>query len=188
MQRLTALAVLALSMLLAACASRVPMATPAVELPQLQLAPATLGREVSLQQKLAFVRGEQRRELDALLEVDWGEVRLLVMAMGQSGVRLSWDGRTLDQQRAPWLPAQVRGERVLDDLQFALWPIDAIRAALPTGWNVVEANGERRLLDTQGRAWLVARDAGEFGDVELRNLAEGYELQVRSSLAQGDAP
>ena len=188
MQRLIALAVLASSVLLAACASRAPVSTPAVELPQLQLAPAALGREVALQQKLAFVRGEQRRELDALLEVDAGEVRLLVMAMGRSGVRLSWDGKSLEQQRAPWLPVQVRGERVLDDLQFALWPLDAIRAALPAGWSVAEADGERRLLDVQGRAWLVARGVGEFGYVELRNLAEGYELQVRSSPAQGDAP
>lgn len=179
------LIVLALMLLLASCASRGPVAVPAIELPKLRLAPSALGKEISLQQKLAFVRGEQRRELDVLLEVDAGEVRLLAMAMGQSGVHLSWDGERLDEQRAPWLPAQVRGERVLDDLQFALWPLQAIRAALPPGWRVEEADGERRLLDAQGKPWLVARIGAAGGDIELRNLAESYRLEVRSVSLQG---
>ena len=179
MRRLIALALTCA--LLAACTSRGPATKPLAELPPLRLAPAALGKEISLQQKLAFVRGEQRRELDALLEVDAGEVRLLAMAMGQSGVRLSWDGERLDEQRAAWLPAQVRGERVLDDLQFALWPLEAIRAALPSGWRVEETEGERRLLDAQGKPWLAARIGATDGDIELRNLAEGYRLEVRSA-------
>lgn len=186
MRRLIALA--AAGLLLAACAARGPVAKPLVELPKLQLAPSSLGHEASLQQKLDFRFGEQRRELDALLEVDAGEVRLLVQAMGQSGVRLAWDGENLVEQRAPWLPPAVRGQRVLDDLQFALWPLEAIRAALPPGWRVVEADGERRLLDAQGRAWLVSRSEEGFGNLQLQNLAEGYELGVRSSSLQGDPP
>jgi hypothetical protein len=178
----------ALCLLLAGCATRGPAARPAVELPALRLAPSALGREASLQQRLTFVRGAQRRELDALLEVDADQVRLLVQAMGQSGVRLAWDGTKLDERRAPWLPPAVRGERVLDDLQFALWPLAAVRAALPPGWRVDEAGGERRLLDAQGRPWLVAREEGGFGNLRLDNLAEGYELDVRSSPPQEAAP
>ncbi|MFT3761460.1 MAG: DUF3261 domain-containing protein [Pseudoxanthomonas sp.] len=180
------IASIALCLLLAACATRAP--APLAELPALRLAPASLGQELALQQKLTFRRGGQQRELDALLEADGAEVRLLVQAMGQSGVKLSWDGAHLQQQRAPWLPPAVRGERVLDDLQFALWPLDAIRAALPAGWRVDEIDGERRLLDVQGRPWLLAQDAGGFGNVRLRNLAEGYELDVRSMPMEDASP
>jgi hypothetical protein len=168
---------LLMSVLLAACAST-RMPAPLVQLPTLQLPPSALAKPLQLQQRLQFRFGTHERELDALLEADGQQVRLAVQAMGQTGVRMVWDGRTLEQTRAPWLPPQVRGERVLDDLQFALWPADAIRAALPDGWTLVESNGSRR-LEQGGKAWLVLEPLAD-GRVKLRNLAEGYELVIES--------
>lgn len=175
MQRLILL--LLSSLLLAACAST-RMPAPRVQLPTLQLAPSSLPAPLQLQQRLQFRFGSHERELDALLEADGEQVRLAVQAMGQTGVRMVWDGRTLEQTRAPWLPPQVRGERVLDDLQFALWPADAIRATLPEGWQLVEADGGRR-LEQGGTPWLVLEPLPE-GRLRLRNLAEGYELVIES--------
>jgi hypothetical protein len=179
---------LALCWLLAACAIHPQDAPPPIELPLLRLAPAALGRNLALQQRLVFVRGGQRRELDALLEVDAVQVRLLVQAMGQSAVRLVWDGQRLHEQRAPWLPSQIRGERVLSDLQFALWPLRAVRAALPPSWQAEQIGNERRLLDAQGRVGLIARNDDGLGDLHLYNLIEGYKLEVRSVPVRQDAP
>lgn len=167
------------SLLLAACVSRGPVARPQLELPPLRLPPAALGKSLSLQQRLHFTFGTQQRDLDALLEADPDEVRLLVQAMGQSGVRLSWDGKELREQRAPWLPPAVRGERVLDDLQFVLWPADAIRLALPSGWTLEERDGERS-LQHQGHVWLRSSGDAANGNATLENLAEGYRLQIES--------
>lgn len=165
-------------LLLAACAG-LGMPRPAIELPPLRLAPAALGRSLALQQRLVFSYGEHRSTLDALLEADPDEVRLAVQALGQTGVTLRWDGHVLEQHRATWLPPQVRAERVLDDLQFALWPADAVRAALPAGWTVVEREGERR-LEHEGRAWLVL-ERRDPQHQRLRNLAEGYALEIESA-------
>lgn len=164
-------------LVLAACASAPPRAT--VELPPLRLSPASLGKTISLQQRLHFSFGTQQRDMDALLEADDQEVRLLVQAMGQSGVRLSWDGKQLQQQRAPWLPPAVRGERVLDDLQFTLWPADAIRTALPQGWTLDEAGGVRS-LQRDGHTWLRASGDPASGQATLENLTEGYRLEIES--------
>jgi hypothetical protein len=185
--RVRSLAAFALCLLLAACAVPKQDAPPRVELPALRLAPAALEQNIALEQRLVFERGQQRREFDTLLEIDASQVRLLVQAMGQSAVRLVWDGQHLQQRRAPWLPPQVRGERVLRDLQFALWPLAAVRAALPPGWQVAQEGLERRLLDTQGRVWLIVRSEGDWGNLRLRNLAEGYTLEVRSAPAQEEA-
>jgi hypothetical protein len=168
---------LLLCLLLAACAS-MRMPAPLVQLPTLRLPPSALPQPLQLQQRLQFRFGSHERELDALLEADGSEVRLAVQAMGQTGVRMVWDGATLQQTRAPWLPPQVRGERVLDDLQFALWPVAAIRAALPAGWSLVETGGQRR-LEQDGKAWLLLEPLPD-GRVRLRNLAEGYELVIES--------
>lgn len=179
MQRLI---VLLLCVLLAACATR--PARPAVELPALRLAPSALGHELAVQQRLVFRFGTHLREVDALLEVDASEVRLAVQAMGRTGVSLQWDGKHLAEQRAPWLPAAVRGERVLDDVQFSLWPADAVRAVLPAGWELHEA-GDVRELRRDGRAWLV-RERTSATTLQVRNRADGYDLTIES--VAGGAP
>lgn len=165
-----------LCMLLAACASRMPR--PLVELPPLRLPPASLPAPLALQQQLHFRFGSHERDLDALLEADAQQVQLAVQAMGQTGVRLQWDGQHLTQQRAPWLPPQVRAERVLDDLQFALWPPAAIAAALPPGWQVAD-DGQQRTLSRDGTVWLLLQRRAD-GSVELDNRAEGYALRIES--------
>jgi hypothetical protein len=175
-RRLIALALLCLS--LAACPQRQAPA-PLVELPPLRLAPAALGHELSLQQKLHFRFGAEQRELDALLEVDAAEVRLAVQALGQTGVSLRWDGSELTQQRASWLPRAVRSDRVLDDLQFVLWPAEAIRAALPADWRLEEQAGARRLLRGE-TVWLSASPL-DPQRVRLENFAEGYSLEIESA-------
>src|SRR5690606_16426694 len=77
-------------LLLSACAHAPRV--PAVALPALQLPPASLGKSMALQQRLEFRFGTHSRQMDALLEVDAAELRLLVQAMGQTGVTLRWDG------------------------------------------------------------------------------------------------
>jgi len=165
-----------LCLLLAACASRTPR--PLVALPPLRLPPSSLPTPLALQQQLHFRFGRHERDLDALLEADAQQVRLAVQAMGQTGVRLQWDGQQLTQQRAPWLPPQVRGERVLDDLQFALWPTAAIAAAVPAGWQVAD-DGRLRTLTRDGHTWLQLERMDD-GSVQLDNRAEGYSLRIES--------
>ena len=178
MSRILTLA-LSVMLLLGACV-HAPR-KPAVALPALQLPPAALGQTLALQQRLQFHFGNQARSMDALLEVDPDEVRLVVQALGQVGVRLQWDGKTLQQQRAPWLPPTVRAERVLDDLQFTLWPVDAIRTALPAGWSVRD-NGKTRELLHGEQVWLSLTrvDAAHW---RLDNRAEGYQLDIASTAA-----
>lgn len=179
MQRLI---VLLLAVLLTACASQAKRA-PSPALPPLRLAPATLGKELALQQRLVFRFGSQVREMDALLEVDARDVRLAVQAMGRTGVTLQWDGAQLTEQRAPWLPSAVRSERVLDDVQFSLWPADAVRAALPADWTLSD-NGSTRELLHGGRAWLI-RERVNATTLQVSNVADGYDLTIES-VAGGD--
>lgn len=170
------LSLFALLLMLAGCAAMAPR--PQVVLPTLHLAPAALGQELAVQQQLLFTFGSHERELVALLEVDATEVRLAVEAMGQSGVRLLWDGSTLEERRAPWLPPQLRSARVLDDLQFVHWPVAAIRAVLPSGWEL-EADEDSRRLVSAGHTWLSAQYVP--GQVTLDNAADGYRLRIRSA-------
>ncbi|WP_428993299.1 DUF3261 domain-containing protein [Stenotrophomonas maltophilia] len=159
------------------------MPRPQVELPSLRLAPSSLPTPLALQQQLHFRFGRHERDLDALLEADAQQVQLAVQAMGQTGVRLRWDGRQLTEQRASWLPPQVRAERVLDDLQFALWPTAAIAAVLPAGWQVGD-DGHQRSLSRDGTVWLQLQRLQD-GSLQLDNRAEGYTLRIESIYMAG---
>lgn len=181
MRRLIALLLSAL--LLAGCAT--PQArvaarqAVAASMPVLRLPPSALPGALALQQRLAFRRGDRRETVDALVENDASNTRLVIHAQGQVALRLDWDGKQLTQQRAPWLPAALDGERVLSDLQLVFWPIDAIAASLPAGWSLREESGRRVLR--QGDAIVATVDYPRPLQARLEQYALGYTLDITSS-------
>ena len=166
--RLAALAVFA------GCAT----APPPAPTPQLRLAPALLGRTLNLQQHLTLQAPGHEQELDVLLEADAAHVQLGVVAMGQVAARLDWDGVTLTENRVPWWPSAVSGARILSDLQLTLWPVSAIAAALPAGWQLVESGATRTLSDRGDVVTVITRTAPQV--VELEQRREHFRLKIES--------
>jgi hypothetical protein len=160
---------------LMACAAPVPVQPPRA---MLRLSPASLGTTLALQQQLTATVGRQAHRFDVLLEADAQSVRLAVVSVGQTAARLEWDGVRLTQSRAPWWPEAVTADRILDDLQLMLWPVDAVRAALPPGWTLEQAPGERVLR--HGSRDVVRVQYASARMSELVHLAEGYRVRVES--------
>ncbi len=152
------------------------LATPALRLP-----PSALPQPLSLQQRLSFVHGQRRETVDAMVESDAGGTRLVIHAQGRVALRVDWDGTNLKQQRAPWLPAALDGERVLTDLQLVYWPLAAISAALPPGWTLAEAGGRRMLR--KGDEVVATVDYPQPLHARLEQRALGYTLDIESSEA-----
>jgi hypothetical protein len=175
--------VLLWALLLSACAtpqSRVAarQAVPA-SMPVLRLPPSALPGTLALQQRLAFRHGDRRETVDALVENDASNTRLVIHAQGQVALRLEWDGMQLTQKRAPWLPAALDGERVLSDLQLVFWPVDAVAASLSAGWSLREESGRRVLR--QGEATVATVDYPQARQARLEQHALGYTLEITSS-------
>ncbi len=146
---------------------------------ELRLSPASLGRELALQQQLVFSFRQSRYTLDALLEVDALEVRLAVQSFGRPVLRLHWDGVALQQRRFDGLPAALRGESVLADLQLTYWSVAAIRAVLPDDWNLSEGDGVRRLY--RGGCEIMRIEYLSPQRIEIVRLASGSRLTILSS-------
>ena len=163
----------------------VPAATPpgavALATPALRLPPSALPQTLSLQQRLTFTHGKRHDIVDAMVESDAEGTRLVIHAQGQVALRLDWDGKVLKQQRAPWLPAALDGERVLTDLQLVYWPVAAISAALPAGWTLSEI-GDRRELHKDG-AVVATVEYPQPLHARLEQRALGYVLDIESSEA-----
>jgi hypothetical protein len=184
--------------------SAAPAQLPAVStadanaiMPLLRLPPAALQRSLALEQRIVVeARDEQqrlvKRQIETVLEADANTLNVIVLYMGQTAALLDWDGRQLREKRSIWWPAELSSERVLSELQLALWPAGVIRAALPAGWSLKE-EGHTRLLQQTSEGWTetvvrIQYQGAFLGDIqpgvpqqtELQNLRDGYRLSIRS--------
>jgi len=168
---------------LAGCAAtRAPAAHAS---PQLRLAPALLGRPLNLQQHLTLRAPGRDQQLDVLLEADAQHVQMGLVAMGQVAARLDWNGTTLTESKASWWPQEVSGSRILSDLQLTLWPVDAIQAALPAGWRLVE-DGNVRTLTQDGEVVTVITRLNAML-VQLDERREHFQIKIESRDLGNDA-
>ena len=161
----------ALALLLSACATPAPPPELA-----LRLSPASLGRELAVQQRMTVSAQGRSQQMDVAIEADAQAVRLAVMDFGQTVARLEWDGVRLEESRARGWPATVTGARVLSDLQLVHWPLDAIRGALPAGYSI-EGDAAGRTVRFHAAPLLRVRYPAP-GSAELDNLAAGYRLRL----------
>jgi len=181
MRKWLGLGVIAAAMLLSACATTAP--PPAARL-GLKLAPSALGESISVQQHLRVERNGRSDELDVALEVEPQKLEMVGLALGQRVLSLSYDGTDLKSWRHVMLPSQVKAEDVLEDMQLTLWPVAAVRAALPAGWEV-EEQGLRRTLSLNGETVMVINYSGMprwSGKLVLDNLRYQYRLTIESEL------
>jgi hypothetical protein len=178
--KLDTLALCIAAMALAACAATKP--PPPARL-GLKLPPAALGEAISVQQHLTVERNGKTDELDAALEVDAAHVELIGLAFGQRVLTLRYDGKELTSWRHVMLPSQVKPEDVLEDVQFALWPAEAIAAALPAGWTVRD-EGLLRTLSLDGLPIATVNYSALprwSGTITLDNLRYHYRLTIQSA-------
>ncbi len=168
---------------LGACAAAPPKPAPRLGLPL--LAPSTLGTSRSAQQVLHAKYGDQVSTLSAVLQVTPAQLR--VIALNAVGIRvftLVYDGVSVQAETVPGLPEQIDPERVLADLQLALWPLPALRAvALGSPWEVTEPADGTRLLKHGGKLFADVRYEGGSpwnGKLTLTNHTFGYSLTVES--------
>jgi hypothetical protein len=163
------------ALLLTACAHR--PAPPLAELP-LRLSPASLGRELVVQQRMTVKAYGRSQQLDVAIEADVEAVRLAVLAFGQTVARVDWDGRELRESAMRGFPPGVTGSLLLRDVQLVYWPLDAIQSALPLGWTV---QGDRvaRELRYGGQPMIRVRYPAA-GAAELDNLTARYQVRLES--------
>jgi hypothetical protein len=152
----------------------------------LRLPPAALGTSISLQQHLVVERGEHTDVLDAALEIDAEHISLVGLAMGQRVLSFNYDGIAFQSWRHPLLPAQVRNEDVLEDIQLTYWPADAIREALPEGWRIEEGGLTRTLFEGDAPVEIITYSATPpwKGKVVLSNLKYRYRLTIESVVVE----
>ena len=143
-------------------------------------------QSIEVQQHMRVDREGSIDELDLALEVDPAHVELVCLAFGQRVLSLNYDGKQITSWRHIMLPRQVKAEDVLEDMQLTLWPLEAIRQALPPGWQI-EDRDLRRIL-TAGDEVVTEISYTSMppwsGSVKLENHRLHYTLTVQTAQPQ----
>jgi len=149
------------ALLLAACQSAPPApvlhpGSPAVpDATHPALAPPDAVGTRSATQVIHAAYGTHSVVLRTALETAPGKLEVVgVTATGQRVFTAHYDGKTIDARKSPFVPDKLDPERVLADMQLALWPLPAVQAAFrERGLTVTEPfAGVRRM--TRGDALL----------------------------------
>jgi len=133
---------LAAAVLLAGCATQIqqaaktPLALPAALSPR------------SASQVIHAVYGAHSTTLSTAIQLDAASLKVVgVTATGQRLFTVSWNGTSVSAQKSAFVPGNVDPERVLADMQLALWPLPAVQDVFgKAGLEVTEPfAGVRRL-------------------------------------------
>ena len=150
------------------------------------IAPSAFGESLSLQQRVHVEAVGRELDLDVVLEIAPDEVTLVGIALGQRVLTLRYDGVKLTESRHALLPRDVRGRDILSDMQLALWPTSAVRAALPRGWTITDTDGGRVVSQGADEVLRITYEATPRwkGVMTVRNLRYNYRLQITSVVAE----
>jgi hypothetical protein len=149
------------------------------------LSPATLGSVLSASQRLRAAYADQELSLDCAIDVTAG--RITVIGLAPAGPRVFtviYDGQRVNADTSAGVPAVLKPERLLNDLQLALWPQAALEQAFDnTRWRLAQPDPRTRRLLRDGK--LVAEvhyaDADPWnGRLWLVNFDGGYSIAVES--------
>lgn len=149
----------------------------------LKLAPATLGKSISLQQHLTVQHPGRTDELDTVLQINSHQLDLVGLMLGHRIMTIHYDGKTLQTWRDPRLPPQISGQNVLEDIELTLWPVDVIRQALPIGWSIKSYQKQRIILLDNKIMMIIYYPNGQsnINTVILKNLRYHYQLTIQSA-------
>jgi hypothetical protein len=127
---------------LAGCATQVQHA------PKVSLASPAAVSARSASQVIHAVYGARAVTLSTAIQLDAAGLNVVgVTATGQRLFTVSWNGTAVSARKSAFVPDNVDPERVLADVQLALWPLPDVQAAFGrAGLEVTEPfAGVRRL-------------------------------------------
>lgn len=175
---------LALSvLLLAACAHTAPRTPRAGEIAAPSFASPGALTPRSASQVIHAAFGSRVATLRTAVQID--ATRLTVIGVTATGMRLftaSFDGKQVSAERGPFVPKEVSPERVLADMQLALWPLASLQGAYTdSGQTVSEPYpGVRRVVrgDRLVAEVHYATDDPWNGRLWFVNFEFGYSLTI----------
>ncbi len=142
--------------------------------------------EVFLTQTVVGHYEDRRAAFQAFLDLSPDTVSIVMTApSGPRILGLQWNDDGITEDRTPLAPEDLSGLNILGDIFLALWPADAVSAALPSGVVLDEQPGLRTVsIPDRVLVRITDRtDADGTRRQELENVSFGYRLSILTEAA-----
>ncbi len=159
-----------------------PIPAPPASPPRIFAPPEALSPR-SASQVIHAAYGNRVASLRTAVQIDSDGLKVVgVTATGMRLFSASFDGERVSAERSPFVPKEVSPERVLADMQLALWPLASLqRAYADSGLTVSEpipgvrrvVNGDRLIAEVH-----YASDDAWTGRLWFVNFEFGYSLTI----------
>lgn len=159
-------------------------ATPLKENTQLMPLAHPIGPARRIMQQLTAIWANRQESLIAALELDAQHIAMAGLSNeGLSLFNLTYDGKTITTDQNPLLPASVKPEFFITDLQLVYWPIAELQKTLPSQWRLEATDTQRSLYFKdikQVEVHYLTPDPAWPKEVELINLHYHYHLKIKT--------
>jgi hypothetical protein len=149
------------------------------------LPPEALGMSVRAVQQWHIISGGRSFLLLSVLDVSPHGLTLVGLSgFGRRVITLQYNGMELRDERHPGVPEELKGARILREIQLIYWPKEAVLHALPRGWYIEETGAERIVMNA-GEVIARIRCEGENrwqGHCEYEDRRSGYRLAIDSQV------
>jgi hypothetical protein len=163
-----------------------PAAAPAPLPPPPAFAPPAALSPRNASQVVHAAFGARVATLRTAVQLDAAGLKVVgVTASGMRVFTATWDGERVSAERGPFVPKEVSPERVLADMQLALWPLDSLQHAYAgSGHAVAEPFPGLRRLSRGGQLIAEVHYASPDpwdGRLWFVNFEFGYSLTIDTS-------
>lgn len=152
------------------------------------LPPASYGGSARFQQTLFLAHGADEHSLQCVVDIN--DKKLTVRAYSALGQRLfvvEQDGRELQTEVSAMGPKNLPARTIVNDLQFAFWPLAALQSSMrETAWRVEEPRSGLRRLHYGDLLYAELHEGKATENIRrlwLSNLLYGYTLDITSESA-----
>src|SRR5262245_56433477 len=142
--------------------------------------PADLGRSVEAAHMLSARHNGRTFAFEGRLSVTPEQLVLVGLdPMGRRAMTITWNGKDIAVESAPWMPQAIQPGNVLADIVVLLWPESVVRTMLAEAGCELRATSNARKVRCGEDEVLQARlgwaAGGKWtGTVQLTHLAWGY--------------
>ncbi|MWN31385.1 MULTISPECIES: DUF3261 domain-containing protein [unclassified Gilliamella] len=137
-----------LAMLISACSNQSQTKAWLTKGTRIDLPQPNLQQPYHDQQLLKFNYNGQENSLITLIDIDQNQLKVIgLSALGIRLFEINYNGNTINTKHNIFVKELPAPEQVLSDIMLSILPIKNWQAVLPTGWQLIDNEKKRLLLN-----------------------------------------
>lgn len=176
---------LLLTILISACSNQTQTKAWLTKRTRINLPQPNLQQPYHDQQLLKFNYNGQENSLITLIDIDQNQLKVIgLSALGIRLFEINYNGKTINTKHNIFVKELPAPEQVLSDIMLSILPIKNWQAVLPTGWQLID-NEKQRILLNDKQETIVEITYTEKASQQIRKPNRikhhifGYEITIQ---------